>query len=147
MLAPVVIVHDHPTFLKEATSALRASGHDVVAFSDPFIALEAIEAAKKIEVLITRVTFPSGKPNGVSLALMARTRRSGLKIVFTAQAGHKKHTDGIGELLPHPIDMSKLVETVARLARSLDNGSADSVHLNLRVWEIDVSPVNSSRLR
>src|SRR5690348_7600116 len=36
MPAPVVIVHDHPTFLKEATSALRAYGHDVVAFSDPF---------------------------------------------------------------------------------------------------------------
>ena len=132
MPAPVVIVHDHPIFLKAATSALRACGHDVVAFSDPFVALEAIEATKKIEVLITRVTFPSGKPNGVSLALMARTRRSGLKIVFTAQAGHKKHTDGIGELLPHPIDMSKLVETVTRLARSHDNGSADSVHPQLK---------------
>lgn len=121
MPASVVIVHDHPEFSEEATAALRSAGHDVVAFADPFKALEAIEAAHRLRVLVTRVTFPEGKPNGVSLALVARTKRPGLKVVFAANAQWEEHTEGIGELVPHPVDLPKLVETVTCLVQSSRN--------------------------
>ena len=117
MSARVAVIHNDPVFLEAATAALRDAGHDVVAFADPIVALEAIEEDEQLEALITRVTFPEGKPNGVSLALMARTKRPGLKVVFAAQAQWEEHTEGIGELIPHPVDLPKLVETVTRLVQ------------------------------
>ena len=48
-------------------------------------ALDALENAQRVEVLITRVRFPPGKPNGIALALMARHKRPGIKVLFTAR--------------------------------------------------------------
>jgi len=45
-------------------------------------ALSALENADRADVLITRLTFPPGNPNGVSLALMARAKRPSI-IRFT----------------------------------------------------------------
>jgi CheY-like chemotaxis protein len=115
MPASIVIVHDHLLFLERAASTLRAAGHDVAVFADPMLALDAIEAAERLQLLITRLTFPKGKPNGISLALMARNKRPGVKVIFAARKGQEMHTAGIGELVPHPVDLSKLAEAVARL--------------------------------
>lgn len=114
MPASVVIVHNDSTFVAEATAALRAAGHDVTSFSDPMAALDALEVSQRAQVLVTRVTFPNGKPNGVSLALVARTKRPRLKVLFAARAHWQTYTDGIGEFIEHPIDLPKLVETVTR---------------------------------
>jgi hypothetical protein len=57
-------------------------------------AIEALEAAQLIEVLITRVIFPEGQPNGVSLALMARVKKPGVKVLFAALPETQKHTEG-----------------------------------------------------
>jgi DNA-binding NtrC family response regulator len=112
MPASVVIVHNHPVFLERVTLALRESGHEAAVFTDPMIALAALEAAENIDVLITQVEFPKGKPSGVSLALM--TRRRDLLVVFIGQADQERYTDGIGELMTIPVDLVKLVETVTR---------------------------------
>jgi hypothetical protein len=79
-------------------------------------ALNEINAAGHFEVLITRVSFPEGKPNGASLALMLRTQYLRLKTIFAARAEWQTHLEGIGELIPHPVDLPKLVQTVTRAA-------------------------------
>jgi hypothetical protein len=61
------------------------------------------------------VNFPPGKPNGVSLALMTRTRRPNIRIVFAAVAETEPYTVGIGEFLPMPVHIPDLVATVLRL--------------------------------
>jgi DNA-binding NtrC family response regulator len=115
MPASVVIVHDDPVFLDTAAAALRNAGHEVATFDDPMTALSELEAATSVEVLVTRVTFPAGTPNGVSLALVAKAKRPYLNVVFAAKAERQTLTEGIGELIPHPVDLTKLVARVTRL--------------------------------
>ena len=123
MRASVAIVHNDPTFLEIAAVALRDAGHDVVAFDDSMTALNEINAAGHFEVLITRVSFPEGKPNGASLALVLRTKYPRLKAIFAARAEWQTYIEGIGELIPHPVDLPKLVETVTRAAEEGRRGS------------------------
>jgi DNA-binding NtrC family response regulator len=110
-----VLVHDAEDFATEAATGLRNVGYEVAVFTNPNAALDALEAAETVEVLITRVNFPAGKPNGVSLALMTRTRRPDIRIVFTAVAETEPYTEGIGEFLPMPVHIPDLVATVLRL--------------------------------
>ena len=116
MPASVVIVHDHPEFRAESTAVLRKAGHEVTTFPDSTAALEAIDDTREFHVLVTRVSFPRGCPNGVALARTLRAKRPGLKIIFAARAKRGPYTAGLGELLPHPVDLTRLVTMVARFA-------------------------------
>src|ERR1700722_4125591 len=73
MPAPIVIVHDDPVFLDHVATALRNAGQEVAAFDDPMAALDALSAAERVELLITKVGFQPSKPHGVSLALVAKS--------------------------------------------------------------------------
>jgi DNA-binding NtrC family response regulator len=110
----IVIVHDAPAFLDRASAALRHAGFNVVAFADPIEALNGIEAREHVDALVTRVMFPEGRPHGVSLALVLRTKYPSLRVAFTGRAGRIEHTQGIGELVPHPVDLKRLVGAVER---------------------------------
>ena len=74
MPARIVMVHDEVEVLARA-AALAAAGQDVAMFEDPMAALAVLEGRHNVELLITRVIFASGKPNGLSLALMAKHMR------------------------------------------------------------------------
>ena len=45
-----------------------------------------------------------------SLALLLRTKVPGLNIIFVARAENEQRTSGPGVLIPHPVDLGKLVE-------------------------------------
>jgi CheY-like chemotaxis protein len=115
MPGQIVLVHNAARFASESASALRGAGYDVAVFTDPMQALDALDADATVELLITRVNYPGGKPHGVALALMARNRRPGIRVVFTARAEMKPHADGIGEFLPAPVAIPDLVALVRRL--------------------------------
>jgi hypothetical protein len=76
--------------------------------------------SRPIDALVTRVTFPEGKPHGVSLALVLRAKYLRLKAGFTARAERIEHTEGLGELVPHPVDLARLVRAVERAIRGED---------------------------
>jgi hypothetical protein len=46
---------------------------------------------------------------------MAQSRRPGLKIIFTARPDMEEFTEGLGELVPHPVRIPDLVDAVNRL--------------------------------
>jgi DNA-binding NtrC family response regulator len=115
MPAPVLVVHEDPDTRELALIALRAAGHEAVAFADPMVALDAIEADSRMRILVTSATFPAGKPNGVSLGRMVRVKRSGTQIVFIAALEDHPFTDGVGEALPLALDPQALVDAVERL--------------------------------
>jgi DNA-binding NtrC family response regulator len=117
MPAPVLVVHEDPDTRELALIALRAAGHEAVAFANPMIALDAIEAEadSRIRILVTSATFPASKPNGVSLGRMVRVKRSGTKIVFIAALEDHPFTDGVGEALPLALDPQALVDAVERM--------------------------------
>jgi DNA-binding NtrC family response regulator len=110
----VLIAHDEADFLDKATSALKEAGyHDIAAFSDATAALFAITG--KVELLITRVAFPSGTQAGLALALMARRSRPDIKILFAARPEFRDSVCGLGEFLSLPVRIGDLVATVQRL--------------------------------
>jgi len=117
MPATVIMVHDDPSFVEEAATALRSAGHDIVTFADPTQALTALEN-RPFEILVTRVRFPAGQPNGVALARMARLKRPGIEVLFTVAAENIEYTEGLGEFVAAPIDIRELVAMVNKLAVS-----------------------------
>jgi DNA-binding NtrC family response regulator len=115
MPARIVMAHDDEDFVIAATVALRNAGYTIVAFTDSMLALEALLEARTVELLITRIEFTTGKPNGVALARIGRGKRAGLKVVFTARPEFAKLAEGLGAFLPLRPNVADLVETVARL--------------------------------
>jgi DNA-binding NtrC family response regulator len=109
MPALIVLVHDDVRFRDEATLALQATGLEVMAFSGSMAALTALESAKTVELLITRVSFPAGTPNGISLALVARAKRPGLKVLFTSKPETQEFIGDIGTHMPTPVTIPELV--------------------------------------
>ena len=96
-------------------AALRAAGYNVVAFHDSMAAIYALEHPQRVKLLITRVRFPSGMPNGVALACMARLKQPGIKVLFTSFPEVGRYTDGVGEFLPRPLSTDELLGTVGTL--------------------------------
>lgn len=86
MPARVVFVHDDFDFTASTVAVLRhvVGDDDAALFTSSMAAVKALELAQKIEVLIRRTEFPEGQPNGISLGLMARIRRPGVKILLLA---------------------------------------------------------------
>jgi CheY-like chemotaxis protein len=60
MPAPVVVVHDDPSVLNGIVSALHSAGYDATGFRDSMSALDALESARRIDVLVTRVRLSEG---------------------------------------------------------------------------------------
>jgi DNA-binding NtrC family response regulator len=115
MPANIILTHDDPEFIEEAAAALSLAGHKVIVFREPIEALDALEAAQ-FEILITRVRFAVGQPNGVALARMARMKDPLIKVVFTIAAENLEYIEGLGEAVTAPIDIPELVATVGKLA-------------------------------
>jgi DNA-binding NtrC family response regulator len=115
MPARIVVAHDEAEFVENTVAALQDAGYDVAAFGDSMSALAALEAAQRVEVLITPVVLPEGRPNGVALARMARMKRPGIKVLFVARPDTQAHTEGVGEFLPAGVTASEIVETVRKM--------------------------------
>jgi DNA-binding NtrC family response regulator len=86
MPARVVVVLNEPGFADKTASALRAQGHDSLALADPMTALELLERAKRLELLVTCLDFAPGKPNGIALGRIARLKRPGIRVLFVGPA-------------------------------------------------------------
>jgi DNA-binding response OmpR family regulator len=116
--ARVVLVHDEPEFGMQLTAALTLAGHLVAAFTDPMLALDMLDVDPRVRMLITRAQFSPGKPNGVSLARMARTKRPGIRVLLIARPEFAEHAEGVGAFMATPLGIRDVVETVGRLLRS-----------------------------
>jgi hypothetical protein len=71
-------------------------------------------------VLIARVLFPQGQPNGVALGRMTRLRRPEGKVLFVALPETQVHTEGVGEFLPAPV--ASAADVVAKVGEMLAAG-------------------------
>ena len=87
--------------------------------------IDALEHAEHIELLIARVRFPSGTPNGAALARMARLKRPGIKVLFAAFPEVQVYTEGLGEFLPRPLSIDELLETVGRMLDEYEDQRGD----------------------
>ena len=115
MPSRVVVAHDDQHFLDHAGAALRLAGLDVVCCPGSMQALRALQESEAVDLLITRVRFPEGTPHGLSLAMMARYRRPGIKVLFSARPDMEKYTEALGELVHYSADVSELVEAAVKM--------------------------------
>ena len=61
-----------------------------------------LEAAQRIEVLVTGIDFPPGRSNGIALARMVYTRRPNIRVLFAAFPKYAVEAEGLGVFLPTP---------------------------------------------
>ena len=115
MPARIVVVLNEPGIAEEAASALRAQGHDSLALADPMTALELLERAERLELLVTCLNFPPGKPNGIALGRMARLKRPSIRVLFVGPADLEEHAAGLGTFLTSPVTVPQVVEGVLRM--------------------------------
>jgi DNA-binding NtrC family response regulator len=118
MPASIVIVHDDLDFVDQLTMALRLAGYDVVSFVDPMAALNDLDTSHWLEVLVTRAFFGLGKMNGVALARMARSKRPGIRVLFTALPKFADYAEGLGKFMPMPLSVPDVVDTVVGMLES-----------------------------
>lgn len=101
--------------LDAVADAIRGNGHTVQAFDDPLPALDALEQPRRVELLITGVRFAPGKPNGQSLALMARMKRPGIKAIFICPPEEQQHIADLGQSLAPPVDVQAVIVLAEQL--------------------------------
>jgi DNA-binding NtrC family response regulator len=124
MPARLVVANDDPSFLAKIHEALRDARFDAVIYSDSMTALNAMESAHKIELLVTGIDFGPGKPNGIALARMARFKRSGTKVLFTGAAKFAAYAEGLGMFMALPVKVEDVVEAIRELLTHEDPGLA-----------------------
>ena len=115
MPARVVVVLDDLEFADQAVGGLAAQNYEAIALPDPLAALDALESAVRVELLITCTIHAEGQPNGVSLALMARAKRRDVKVIFVGTREQAQHTEGLGTFLTSPVTVEVVVETAVSL--------------------------------
>jgi DNA-binding NtrC family response regulator len=115
--AHIVIVLREPTLAEKTAEALAKAGYNAVAMSDSMAALEALEAAETIELLITSAEFPGRQPNGAALARMTRQRRPDLKVIFANGPELHPYVRHDGVFIPTPTTPRAIVELAERMMR------------------------------
>ncbi len=115
----ILIIDDEEMIRMTASELLRDAGYRVIEASDGPSGLAAIEAADRIDLLVTDVGLPGGL-NGRQVADAARTRLPDLKILFiTGYAEHSAlgdaHLDrGMG-LVTKPFSIDTLTGRVKEM--------------------------------
>jgi DNA-binding response OmpR family regulator len=113
----ILLVDDDPALGDVFKEHLTAEQFEVVYVRDSMMALAVLETGRKVDLLLVDMVMPEGKPNGVSLALMARRQVQGIKIAFLT--GHPQLLPEIGELpgkaFIQPVDLAELKREIRAL--------------------------------
>jgi CheY-like chemotaxis protein len=105
-------VDDDVVFSEATARVLRAAGFEVSLAPDHRLALEDLESARPIDLLITDIVMPE-RVNGVALSRMAQMRRPGLKVIYlTGYDIQGLEDEADGPVLREPIDEEHLVAKV-----------------------------------
>lgn len=126
MPAEVVIVHPDDATASTLAHAFQAQGRTVRYYADPLLAMDALEQAYLIELLVTCVRFDDGRSNGQALALMTRSRRPNVKLLFICAAGDEQHVSNLGECVPLPVDVPSVAIKGAELLQDRPTPAAVS---------------------
>jgi len=115
MPARVVMVLTEEGVGEQAAEALVAAGYDATSLPDSMAALNALEAAATIELLITCADFGPGQPNGIALTRMARHKRPGIRVLFVGEPELEHHMDGLGDFLASPVGAPQIADRAIQL--------------------------------
>ena len=123
MPARIVVVLNEPGFADRVTTILAGRGYDAVSLPDSMVALTALEGAQRVELLLTCMDYEAGKPNGISLARMARMRKPGIKVAFVGEPAMAHFTAGLGDLLTSPVTVLQVVDWITEMTEAPERPS------------------------
>jgi hypothetical protein len=115
MPARVVVVLDDAGFAVRTVETLLAGGIDALVLPNSIAALDALEASAKLELLVTCPQFVAGPPHGVALALMARQKRPGVRVLFVGSRELPPHTEGVGVFMAVPVTVADVANAATRM--------------------------------
>jgi DNA-binding NtrC family response regulator len=131
MPARTVVVLDETGTSESVARALNEAGHEAVALADSMIALNALESASRIELLITCLHFAPGNPNGIALSRMARIKRPGIKVIFVGSADLASYTAGLGEFMQTPVSVAEIVNHARQVLLNVaEGGTEHPIHVS-----------------
>jgi DNA-binding NtrC family response regulator len=113
-MATVLVVDDDAGVLNFLTVALQDAGHDVISASSGNQALDYLDGAARVELLLTDIRMPD--LNGFYLAHLAKIRRPALKVLYLTgyheAEGRRDSGERYGKLLKKPIMTAELEREV-----------------------------------
>lgn len=115
MPATIVVALNEPQLTDGVVRELNNQGYSAAGFSTSMRALDALEAANKVEVLVTCVVHQPDNPNGIALARMTRSKKPGTKVLFIGDPDHASYAEGLGSLLMWPVTAAQVVEATVKL--------------------------------
>jgi CheY-like chemotaxis protein len=115
----ILVVDDDPGAAAGIAEILRARGFEVVVAPDYRLALEELESARRVDLMVADIVMPQ-RVNGIALSRMARMRRPGLKVVYiTAYDIPGVEREALGPVLRKPVpDQDLLAQVECTLAAS-----------------------------
>jgi DNA-binding NtrC family response regulator len=109
----ILVAHDDRGFLASLATTLRSVGHKVTACDNAMSAWDDLNR-NSINLLVTRLQFPYPQPDGVALALKARSIEHDLRVLFIEAAEFRSHAGGLGTYLTSPVSVAQVMDAVAK---------------------------------
>ena len=106
-----LIVHDDRGFLVPLATALRCVGYTVTACDNGMSAWDDLNR-NCVDLLITQIQFPFPQPDGIALALKARSIQRDLRVVFMASTELCPHPGELGTCLTSPFSVAQVMDAV-----------------------------------
>ena len=82
MTRHILVVEDDEAYSRLVKRMLEAAGFRVTTAGNFVAALPVIEGTDQVDLLLADINMPSGTPHGLSIGLMAESKRHSLKIVY-----------------------------------------------------------------
>jgi DNA-binding NtrC family response regulator len=111
----ILVVEDDEACVEAYGKVLRGAGYKVSLARDFRLALEILEAAQPLDLLLVDIVMP-GSVNGVALSRMARMRRKNLKVLYvTGYHIPGVSQEALGPILLKPLDDERLLHEVSSI--------------------------------
>lgn len=78
----ILVVEDDEAYSRLVRRMLEGAGFRVTAAKDFVTALPVVEGSDQVDLLLADINMPPGTPHGLSIGLMAESKRGDLKIVY-----------------------------------------------------------------
>lgn len=113
-----MVAHIDADLVAETAAAVGRNGHQVTGFTDPIMALRAIEDAAEPPALVAGIRFGEGRLHGVALGLMAIRKHPGAPVLFIAAPEDVEHTLGVGQVIPAGCTATEIAAALELLLRA-----------------------------
>jgi CheY-like chemotaxis protein len=116
-MSTVLVVDDDEGVRQVIEDHLASSGYDVLTAPDTIVALHRLASHPEIDLCLVDLVMPSGVPDGVSFARLARRQSPSMPLIlmtgYYSAAG--RAGDLAGNVIYKPVGLDKLEAEIRRL--------------------------------